>query len=124
MNRRALVFTVILSALLHAPLLAGADFDAHEVVDLGHGVYGLVWKDAPVHPEPNVLFVVNDDDVLVVDSSLLPSTSRLVIGEIRKRTSKPVRYLVNTHWHDDHVNSNFVYQEAWPDVQIIAHENT
>jgi len=85
MNKRALVFLLIVAALPSFTSLIAADYDAHDVVDLGHGVYGVVRKDGPVHPEPNVLFVVNDDDVLVVDSSILPCTSRLVIGEIRKR---------------------------------------
>lgn len=96
----------------------------HDVVKLADGVYAFVWADQNVNPEPNVLIVVNDDDVLVVDSSMYPSTSRLVIDEIRKLTPKPVRTLVNTHWHDDHVFGNSVYREAWPGVQIVAHENT
>jgi cyclase len=67
-----------------------------------------------------VLIVINDEDVLVVDSSMLPSTARTIIGEIRKLTPKPVRYLVNTHWHDDHVFGNSVFREEWPALQIIS----
>lgn len=109
-----------------AALLAPQPFapeDAYDVVKFADGVYGFVWREQPFHPEPNVLIVVNDEDVLVVDSSMLPSTAR-IIGEIRKLTPKPVRYLVNTHWHDDHVFGNGVFRETWPNVQIVSHVNT
>lgn len=96
---------------------------AFTVNHLAPGVYGLVWPEA-VNPEPNVLIVVNEDDVVVVDSSMFPSTAKAIIGEIRKLTPKPVRYVVNTHWHDDHVFGNFVYREAWPNVEFIAHADT
>jgi glyoxylase-like metal-dependent hydrolase (beta-lactamase superfamily II) len=45
-------------------------------------------------------------------------------GELRKLTRKPVRYVVNTHWHDDHHNGNQVYRELWPEVEFIAHRDT
>ena len=39
-----------------------------------------------------MLIVVNDEDVLLVDSSMYPSDARAVVNEIRKLTPKPVRY--------------------------------
>jgi glyoxylase-like metal-dependent hydrolase (beta-lactamase superfamily II) len=100
---------------------APADYD---IVRLADGVYGVMWRATPISPEPNVLIVVNDDDVLVVDSSMFPSTARTIIAEIKKITPKPVRYLVNTHWHDDHVFGNAEFKDAWPGVLIIGHPNT
>ncbi len=96
----------------------------YEVVKLADGVYGFVWKAVPISPEPNVLIVVNDDDVLVVDADMFPSSAKTIVQEIRKLTPKPVRYLVNTHWHDDHVFGNATFKEAWPGVHVIAHVNT
>ena len=49
--------------------------------------------------------------MLVVDSGSFLSITRLIIGEIRKRTDKPVRYLVHTHWHEDHWLGNDEYRE-------------
>lgn len=72
----------------------------------------------------NAVIVLLDDGVLVVDSQNAPGTARAVIAEVRKLTDKPVRYLVNTHWHGDHVQGNRAYREAFPGVQIIAHRNT
>src|SRR5205807_244979 len=47
-----------------------------------------------------------------------------VLAEIRTLTDKPVRYVVNSHWHWDHWYGTEVYQRAWPDVRVVAHEKT
>jgi len=103
-----------------APLMT-----AYEVVQLAPGIHGFVWKNPLDNPiQGNALFIINDDDVIVVDTSLLPSTARVMAAELRKLTSKPVRYVVNTHWHDDHHNGNQVYRELWPGAEFIAHRDT
>ncbi|HSA57233.1 MAG TPA: MBL fold metallo-hydrolase [Gemmatimonadaceae bacterium] len=68
--------------------------------------------------------VINERDVLVFDAHTRPSTARAVIQEIRTLTDKPVRWLVNSHWHPDHWSGNEVYAEAFPGLQIIATEET
>jgi cyclase len=47
-----------------------------------------------------------------------------VLAALRKPTDKPARYVINTHWHDDHIIGNQVYRDAFPGVEFIAHENT
>lgn len=97
----------------------------YEVRKLAEGVHALLWNEPLADPiESNALIVINDEDVLVVDSSLFPSTAKRIIAEIRKLTPKPVRYVVNTHWHDDHILGNLAYREAFPGVEFIAHTNT
>src|ERR1700693_1846943 len=71
---------------------------------LAEGVYDFI------APEPrtqvvsgNSVAVIGDDGVLVVDTGNVPSLARRMIGEIRKLTDKPVRFIVNTHWHPDHL---------------------
>jgi len=120
---RAMILPLMLAAALLVPQPSAPE-DAYDVVRFADGVYGFVWREKPFHPEPNVLIVINDEDVLVVDSSMLPSTARTIISEIRKLTPKPVRYLVNTHWHDDHVFGNGVFREEWPGIQVISHVRT
>ena len=115
--------TLCAAICLGTPVNAQPATDPYSIVKMADGVYGFVWADQS-GPEPNMLIVVNDEDVLLVDSSMYPSDARAVVNEIRKLTPKPVRYLVNTHWHDDHLFGNSVIQEAWPDVRIIAHANT
>jgi glyoxylase-like metal-dependent hydrolase (beta-lactamase superfamily II) len=47
-----------------------------------------------------------------------------LLAALRKLTSKPVRYVINTHWHDDHIMGNQVFRDAFPGVEFIAHANT
>jgi glyoxylase-like metal-dependent hydrolase (beta-lactamase superfamily II) len=49
----------------------------------------------------NSVAILSDEGVLVFDSSATPETAATVLAEIRKLTGKPVRYLVNSHWHWD-----------------------
>jgi cyclase len=72
----------------------------------------------------NVVVVINDADVTVFDSNTRPSTTRLVIGEIRALTDKPVRTLINSHWHMDHWSGNDEFVKAFPGIQIIATART
>ena len=88
---------------------------------LAEGVYAFI------APEPrtqvvsgNSVAVIGDDGVLVVDTGNVPSLARRMIGEIRKLTDKPVRFIVNTHWHPDHLMGNAVYREEFPGVAILS----
>jgi len=72
----------------------------------------------------NVVVIVNRDDVTVFDSFTRAGTARAVIAEIRRLTRKPVRTLINSHWHQDHWSGNAEFQRAWPGVQIIATTGT
>lgn len=111
--------------LLLSGQVASASEKKYEVKKLAEGVYGFIWTDALQDPiEGNALFIINADDVVVVDAGLFPSSTRMMIRELKKLTANPVRYVINTHFHDDHNNGNFVYRENWPAVAFIAHENT
>ena len=114
---------LLLVILLAIPLYADDPY-AYDVVKLADGVYAIEWREKPIHPEPNVMIIINTKDVVVVDTSLFPGTAKLIVSEIKKLTPLPVRYVVNTHWHDDHLFGNAVFREAWPGVEFIAHPNT
>ncbi len=113
-------------ALAAAPALAGSvSGKDYEIVTLAPGVHGFVWSDPSAQLiEGNSLFIVNDSDVVVVDTGLLPASTRRMAEELRRITDKPVRIVVNTHWHDDHVNGNGIYRELWPGAQVVAHSHT
>jgi glyoxylase-like metal-dependent hydrolase (beta-lactamase superfamily II) len=114
------------AALLAAPARADSvDSTARSVVELAPGVYSIRHADAPdAFPQGNTTVVVGERDVLVVDSCYLPSSAREDVAQIRSWTSKPVRYLVNTHWHYDHTMGNGVYWAAFPGLDIVAHSET
>lgn len=67
----------------------------------------------------NLVVVVNKDDVLLVDSATTPKAAHALVADIKRLTDKPVRYVVNTHWHYDHTDGNSIFG---PEVQIIAHD--
>jgi cyclase len=67
----------------------------------------------------NNTVIVNDQDVLLVDADTTPAAARELLKEIKSLTDKPVRWVVNTHFHFDHTDGNSVFG---PEVQIIGHE--
>jgi cyclase len=88
---------------------------------LAEGVYAIVHDDATEEwPHGNTGVIVGDDGVLVIDSDYLPARAVADIALIRRVTPKPVRYLVNTHWHGDHTHGNGVYRDAFPGLAIVG----
>jgi len=67
----------------------------------------------------NNVLIVNDQDLLLVDDGTTPAAARAFLDDVKIITKKPVRYVVNTHFHYDHTDGNSVFGPA---VQIIAHE--
>lgn len=101
------------------------DNAALEKVTLAEGIYLFRAPSAlDLWTSSNSVVVVNDSDVVVFDSNARASTSRMVIAEIRRITSKPVRVLVNSHWHMDHWLGNAAYADAFPGLQIISTTET
>lgn len=95
------------------------------VTTVAPGVYMIRHKDAPNGiPNGNTEVIIGEREVLVVDSCYLASEAKQDIAQIRAWTDKPVRYLVNTHWHNDHTMGNTTYAAAFPDVSIVAHSET
>lgn len=85
------------------------------------GVYAIIHDNATEEwPHSNTGVIVSSDGVVVVDSTYLPSRARADIALIRSITDKPVRYLINTHWHFDHNNGAVAYREAFPALTYIA----
>ena len=67
----------------------------------------------------NAAVIEGDTDVLVVDSHVSPGGAWALREELKTVTSKPIRYVVNSHFHFDHSHGNQIYG---PDVEIIGHE--
>lgn len=65
--------------------------------------------------------IVNENDVLLVDSHMTPAASWALLEELGTITDKPVRYVVNTHFHFDHAHGNQTFGD---EVEIIGHKFT
>jgi glyoxylase-like metal-dependent hydrolase (beta-lactamase superfamily II) len=125
----------ILAALVLAFVLLGATAIAHRVqacemlkyqrvkptkhvivFQAAEGTTGVV--------NGNIAAVVGSEAILVVDTGQFPSIARRIVDEIRAASPLPVRHIVNTHWHGDHLLANGVFREAWPEARIVAHRHT
>ena len=69
----------------------------------------------------NSSIIVNDNDVVVVDDHVSPAAAWVLLEELKSITDKPVRYVINTHFHFDHAHGNQVFQRT---TDIIGHEFT
>jgi glyoxylase-like metal-dependent hydrolase (beta-lactamase superfamily II) len=119
-----LPFALAALAAVPAPARGGTAWDL-EILPLKPDVYLLRRPDPLRQPvEGNVLVIVNADDVVVFDGGGLPLAAENAIRLIRSVTPKPVRYLVNSHWHGDHSLGNQAYREAFPGVTIVGHPKT
>lgn len=109
------------------PISAQSDRGAR-VDRVAENVYVIIHQDAVVDwpsgatewPHGNTGVIVGDDGVLVVDATYYPERARADIALIRQLTTKPVRYLINTHWHGDHTHGNGEYVAAFPGLTILG----
>jgi cyclase len=97
----------------------------YQTAELGPGIYAFICPETkgPV-PSGNVTAIVGDDGVLVVDSGRFPTLARRMVAEIRRKTNQPVRYLVHTHWHLDHMVGDGAFRAAFPGATVIATDFT
>lgn len=97
----------------------------YKTVSVAEGIYAFISPETsgPI-PSGNVVAVIGDDGVLVVDSGRFPALARRMVAEIRQKTDRPVRYLVHTHWHLDHISGDGEFQSAFPGMAFVATEFT
>src|SRR5204863_9103644 len=65
--------------------------------------------------------IVNDDEALVVDSETSPAAGRAIVEDVKAFTTRPIRYVVDSHYHYDHAFGNQVFIDS---AQVIGHDNT
>ena len=96
-------------------------FTIEKVAD---GIFAALAKPQALTNSNAAIFVLSRD-VLVVDAHSKPSAAASLIAQIKKEvTDKPVRYLVNSHFHWDHTQGDRAYKNANAKVEIIASETT
>ena len=99
-----------------SPLAGQVNFDTVQVRSLpaGKGVYMLMGSGG------NLGLAVGQDGAFVVDDQFAPLTPK-ILAAIKALTDKPVRFVVNTHWHGDHTGGN--ENMAGAGALIVAHDN-
>ncbi len=113
----------LVAGLMATVLVAEGDVvetETHRFEEVAAGVYFVSGTGAMV-TRSNAMVVVTEEGVLVVDSHITPAAGRALIEGIAQITDKPIRTLVNTHFHYDHAHGN---QAFGPDVRVVGHEYT
>jgi len=124
MRATATQWLALAAAAVAAPLCeAQQDFSAVElsVLPVQGGLYMIAGAGG------NISVQVGDEGVLVVDTQFAPLAPK-IMAEIKKLSSGPVRFIINTHDHADHVGGNAALAElikptSLEPLQTIAHEN-
>jgi cyclase len=125
----ALAFLILAYALLaHAQRGGGpmtmppapGSLPAHRFEKVGEGIYYSI-ATGSMTTGSNSVVIVNDEDVLIVDPGITPAAATAFIADVKTLTSKPVKYVVDTHYHYDHAFGNQVFG---PDVILIGHDTT
>ncbi|MES3032518.1 MAG: MBL fold metallo-hydrolase [Gemmatimonadota bacterium] len=109
-------FSVLALLGLSSSLAAQTNFDTVQVraVQLSPGLHVLFGAGGNIGVSTGV------DGTFIIDDQFAPLTPKIVAA-IRTLTDKPVRFVVNTHWHGDHTGGNENFGNAG--AVIVAHDN-
>jgi glyoxylase-like metal-dependent hydrolase (beta-lactamase superfamily II) len=110
----ALVVTSTLALAGSAAAQAGMDTVRIRTVPVAGGVSMLTGNGG------NIAVAAGEDAVFLVDDQYAPLTQK-IIDAVKAITDKPIRFLVNTHWHGDHTGGNENFGKAG--VVLVAHDN-
>lgn len=119
MKTKALVIAAII-ALCGAAAGQTAPSANFKLEKLGDGVWAAIGSDSG-KAGANAGFVVGQDGVAVIDTFQDPGAAKELLAAIRQITPLPIRFVVNTHYHLDHVNGNDVFAAAG--ATILAQRN-
>jgi cyclase len=98
-------------ARAQAPAAPAANSLPFTLKSLGHSVWAAI-DDAKGDAGANAGFVIGDDGVAVIDTFENPDAAKQMFAEIRKLTGLPVKFVIDTHYHIDHVAGNQIFQRA------------
>jgi quinoprotein relay system zinc metallohydrolase 2 len=120
------VWLMIALALLGAPTFARAQQQALPVDEIAPGVFVHTGKTSLMTREnagaiANIGFVIGESAVAVIDTGGSVREAQQLLAAIRIRTDKPIRYVINTHGHPDHVFGNAAFVQDG--TSFVGHRN-
>ena len=118
----ASIFASVTSLPAHGALAPNVEDKYLETIKVSENVY--VFKPKIDWNHGNGVAIIGPDGVFFIDTYIQFNYADEAIRRLRRLTKLPVRYVLNTHWHNDHVTGNGVFKREFPTVQIIAHDST
>ena len=120
------VWLMVALALLGAPTFARAQQQELPVDEIAPGVFVHSGKTALMTREndgaiANIGFIIGESAVAVIDTGGSVREGRQLLAAIRARTDKPIRYVINTHGHPDHVFGNAAFVQDG--TSFVGHRN-
>lgn len=118
---------ISLVGIANAQEKKGVESNIFTVQEVAPQVWALIVKpNSPIPAVSNSAFFVIGDRVAIVDSHFTPGAAREAARLVKATVgNKPIHYLINTHWHPDHVQGNSTYSSNFPEaLDIISHVNT
>jgi len=90
-----------------------------EIEQVADGVYAAIAKPLPLL-NCNAAIFEQENHLLMFDAHSRPSAVVSLVSQVRRMTKKPVRYIVNSHFHWDHSQGTPAYRSIAPGAQVIT----
>src|SRR5437868_166712 len=123
-TRVAVLFGVFVAAWLWldaraqsgGPIVSGA----HRFEKVVDGIY-YATASGTMTVGANSPIILTDSEAIVIDSEITPAAARALVADLKAITDKPVKYVIDSHYHYDHAHGNQVFAAT---AQVIGHDNT
>jgi cyclase len=122
--RVAVLFAVVIAGWLWRdagaqvgdPIVSGA----HRFQKVADGIY-YATSSGTMNVGANSPIILTDSEAIVIDSEITPAAARALVSDLKAITDKPVKYVIDSHYHYDHAHGNQVFMA---NAQVIGHDNT
>lgn len=93
---------------------------AHRFEKVADGIF-YATASGTMNVGANSPVIVTDQEAIVIDSEITPAAARAMVADLKAITDKPIRYVIDSHYHYDHAFGNQVFDAS---AQVIGHDNT